>query len=91
MSLKCAHRVSYVGHPSCLYDRFLPGFAYMGMVDDKIAQHEKQHQGSLWQPEVWDCRVADRHLPARLAGWLNIIGQTIPLKCLIKKESNLAC
>ena len=56
----------------------------------RLPQHEKQHQGSLWQPEVWGLQGSQTGIyPLDSPGGWNIIGQT-PVKVFDKERDNLA-
>jgi allophanate hydrolase subunit 1 len=60
---------------------FAPGFAFMGLVDERLASaapgHPAQARGG-WQRG--HRRTADRRLPGGIAGGWNLIGRT-PVRC----------
>ncbi|MEI9908697.1 MAG: carboxyltransferase domain-containing protein [Bacteroidota bacterium] len=49
---------------------FLPGFSYMGEVDDKIAMPRKTQPVNVAAGQPWHCGKTNRYLPAGITGWL---------------------
>ena len=55
---------------------FLPGFAYLGIVDEAIAVPRHATPRCVCRRVGRDRRTADRRLSARVAGGWQIIGRT---------------